>query len=745
MTTAERLQRAKEAQEAARQKRRDEDADARANIDRWLEGTIPLDLWAYARGAAKAPRSSTERARAFRARGREIPPIPPPADPWDRMICEFSALRFGLTFCMGDCPGMDEPLLKRPPSPRMERFVYDLQRKIYFGGLKHVRWPRGKGKTTWVKVVLIWCILYCHKRFPVVVEKIAGMAKVVVEEVWKRIYLTPKIAANFPEFAIPMRDVEATPQRARVQTYRGVRTDMKINSLDFHYYKFPTLQGYPNTGAIIAYRGADQAIRGININSSRPDFFFIDDPQTDTDAANPATVEKIEKNITSAVLGGGKTDQRISAVMASTPIEPDDVSETFADPKKHPEWETDTETFVVKWGDRRLADQYVELLDRADACPGSDSAEKARRVEAARKFYAEHRADIERGVEMMDDGDFDPRTEVSAYQHALWLLQTMKPRKFFAEFQMRPSRAQGLYKISPDDVSKRVNGYPFGIVPACCDRGILAFCDVNLAAGLRWEIGAFGTGRITATLAYGQYPAEGVRLVPEGIPASAVPSYLKPALKAVATTIMATRFQTEDGHDAPILGICFDGGYERKTVAEAVRELNQQVGQRLFFWSRGTSTDQFPRHQHEKACNGFEFEIVDDLTEAVYKEKMRGGDNCFTWRGVYGTHIVYNSDYYKEMSQTSYLAGPLDPSSSSFWGDSSARHFRFAQEVCAEQLVAKDHTAKRGTVYTWKKEATRPNHFGDTHAGLLAFASLTGAFDSAVAIAPKKEVYEYED
>lgn len=751
MTDAERLKRAKAAQVAARQKRRADAESARANIDRWLEDTYPIGsaeayLAAHPNALAAAQSlTSTERARAFRARSREIPPIPPPADPWARLMCQWSLLRFGLTFCMGSYPGMEKPLLKRPPSPRMERFVYALQWKIFFGGLKHVRWPRGKGKTTWVKIAILWVILYHHKHFPVVVEKTKGMAQIVVEEIWKRIYLSPKISASFPEFAIPMRDVEFTPQRARVQTYRGKRTEMKINSISFNYYKLPTLAGYPNTGALIAYRGADQAIRGINIDSARPDFFFIDDPQTDTDATNPRTVARIEGEITAAVLGSGELSERISAVMASTPIEPDDVSETFADPHKHPEWETDTEKLVVSWGDRELANRYIELLDHAAACPASETAEKVRRADAARTFYAEHRADIERGAEMMDDGDFDPRTEMSAYHHALWLLHTMKPRKFNAELQMRPSRAQGLYKISPDLVASRVNGYPFGTVPAVCDRGILAFVDVNIAAGLRWEVGAFGTGRICATLAYGQFPGENVRLVPEGIPASAVPGYLKPAMYTVAKTILSTRFMSEDGRALPVLGVCFDGGYERQAVSEAVRELNRRHGARLFWWSRGTSTDQFPRHQHEKACNGFEFEIVDDLTGATFKERMKGGDNCFTWRGVHGTHIVYNSDYYKEVSQTSYLAQQLSPSSSSFWGDKSLPHFKFALEICAEQLVAKDYTAKRGTAYTWRKEANRPNHFGDTHAGLLAFASLTGAFDAETSQQPKRPTYELED
>ena len=40
---------------------------------------------------------------------------------------------------------------------------------------------------------------------------------------------------------------------------------MRMDVSKFYYYKLPTIAGMPHTGAIIAYRGADQTLRGINI------------------------------------------------------------------------------------------------------------------------------------------------------------------------------------------------------------------------------------------------------------------------------------------------------------------------------------------------------------------------------------------------------------------------------------------------------------------------------------------------
>lgn len=709
MTTAERLERARIAQAEKRRQRAEANSRALAALVRHIAGTRPLPT------EAPAAQSATERSKRFRARGREIGPIPRCRHRRVRESCRLDLLRFGLTYCTDSYEGM-KPLLKRPPSPRMVRFVRALEDKILHGGLKHVRWPRGKGKTTWVKIAIIWAGLYGHKFFMVVVEKVKGMAHVVVDEVWKRIHLSPRFSADFPEFAVPMHDVMLSPQRMRVQTCCGKPTYMRQDVSRFHFYKLPTVAGYPNTGAIIAYRGADQALRGINIDSARPDFFFIDDPQTEDDARNPTTVAKIEKEITSAVLGSGELSERISAVMASTPIEPNDVSETFADPTKHPEWETETERLVVTFGPKPAMSEYLKLL-------AADPVD-------AHAHYLAHRAEIEDGVEMMDDGDFNPATECSAYEHALWMLFTMKAQSFYAEMQMIPSKAQGIYKISPKMVRERVNGIPFGVVPRACDQGLLAFVDVNAVAGLRWEIAAFGAGRVVATLAYGQYPAEGRRLYPEGLPESAIPGYLAPAIREVARTIMSVAFADEDGQPARVDGICFDGGWQTATVANAVEELNAAGISAA--WSKGFSSREYSRHHHERAAAE-----QAERAKRGQRAAVKAAEECHTWRSstFNGTFLAFNSDYWKEVSQTSYLAAPLDPSSSSFWGDDPTVHVDFAQEVCNEELLGKEQSTRYGSIWTWKKLRGLPNHYGDVHAGVMAYGAIRSYFDSIATVA----------
>lgn len=646
------------------------------------------------------PRSNTERSRKFRESSRELGEIPAPADAERRRAATESLMAFGLAYCLG--PGR---MLKRPPSPSMGAFVDALEQTVRHGGCRHVRWPRGKGKSTWLKIAALWSLVTGLRRFVVVIAATRPMADVAVAELWRYCSEDSVFAADWPEFAVPLADVALTPQRCRLQTFRGVKTHICENAR-YSYKRFAELDGYPQTGGIIAARGADQAIRGLNIDSMRPDFIFLDDPQTDEDARSTGPggqVDKIERRIQGAIQGLGDAGATPAAVMASTPIEPDDVSERYADPERHGEWLTTTTPLVVSFGPEEWRDRYLAELRRDDAAKDAARA-------TSRAFYAAHRADIERGAEVLDEADFDPAIEVSAYQHALNRLHAMKARAFNSECQMRPSRERGVFRLDAARVASRVNGHAFGEVPAACGNGVLAFVDVNDVVGLRWEVVAFGAGRVAATLAYGRHPERG-RLYPEGTPLSAVPSFLAPAMREVAAAIRAARFRRADGTEARVAAICFDGGWQTETVAQTCAELDR-AGGAFVVWSKGFDSRHYSRNHHEKAKT---------------TEGCRAAEECHTWLTANGRYLAFNADYWREVSQSSFLAAPLSPSSSSLWGTDPDAHWDYAAEVAAEVLEAKASDVRYGDVWKWRK--TGENHFGDTHAGCLAFGAIRGDFD----------------
>ena len=285
----------------------------------------------------------------------------------------------------------------------------------------------------------------------------------------------------------------------------------------------------------------------------------------------------------------------------------------------------------------------------------------------------------------------------------------MKAKAFYAECQMKPTAAQGVFKLDASKVAERINGYPLGTVPPQCDQGILAFVDVNDDEGLRWEIGAFGAGRIVAILAYGRYPAEG-NLIPDGTPLTAKPNFLKPAIRHVAKTIKSVRLQTASGPEA-VRGICFDGGWLTEAVAQVCAELDGQDGVAVC-WSKGFASSQYSRYHHEKA----------KVTEG-----LRAAEECHTWATANGQYLAFNTDYWKEASQSSFLAPPLSELSSSFYGDDKTAHFDFASEVAAEELQSKTEDRRYGSIWKWKVNGF--NHYGDCHAGLMVFGAIRGNYE----------------
>ena len=691
--TVRRLKKAQEAQAAAKRKREEAERREKENLAAHLAGTAwPSDASQSQDGRAELgqphPLSATERSRLFRERGRELPPIPAPADPWRRnFTCRYSLLAFGLNYGMEAVDGM-KPLLKRPPSPRMTNFIQALQNTIIFGGHKHVRWPRGKGKTTWLKIAIMWVSLYGYKRFSVVTEKTKSMGRELVDEVWQRIRLTPSIAADFPEFAVPMNDVAFTPQRMRSQTCQGRPTRMKMDIV-YGYYRFPSIPDHPHTGAIIAWRGAEQALRGLNIESTRPDFFFIDDPQTDEDAKNPETVSKIEDNIQGAVLGSGETNERISAVMASTPIEPDDVSERFADPKRHPEWMTETERFVRRWGDETLRDEYIALI-------AADLARQDFNLTESSRFYNERRAEIEAGVEMMDPSDFNPATEVSAYQHALWLYHSMKHKRFFSEMQMEPRRDETVISISPRLVLSRVRPaheaatLPEGTIMVC------AATDINPSYALTTAVVAFDSMRTATVIDHWRHPCH----IPSDLNDTEFHNAVYNKLAELAATF---RDRGLDSSSRDFHWAIDVSGAQSRPVNRFVYNLRHQTPNPLNAYAlRGLDNKWFnPRISTRK------FASVPGWNDTVLVlDKATGYE-----------HINYNKDKYELTAQRAWFSAVGSPGGISLFDTRAGRHEsheEFALQVCGEQLKWKPADPDRDRVgFKWDDRAYPRHDYGD--------------------------------
>lgn len=111
--------------------------------------------------------------------------------------------------------------------------------------------PRGFGKTTLVKLFILYCILFTNKKFILIISSTATLAENIVSDVWDM--LTEKnILGVFGDFRL------------------GIEKDTQ------------TLKKFGFRGRDITFAGigAGTSLRGLNIKNERPDVMIFEDIQT---------------------------------------------------------------------------------------------------------------------------------------------------------------------------------------------------------------------------------------------------------------------------------------------------------------------------------------------------------------------------------------------------------------------------------------------------------------------------------
>ena len=664
-----------------------------------LEGIAQRRAEREARGRAM---TGAERvAKHVAAKSELYGKIPPCANPEERERCRLDLVRFGLRYC--------PDFIRRPPSVRMERAIRKLQDAILTGGKVHVRWPRGKGKSAWEKIAMKWIACYGHRRFPLVLAVKSGVAFQFCLEVWISCRFEPHTVADFPEIAIPLQQIGESAQRRAHQRYRGQPTFIDVNTR-MDYRRFAVLEGFPNTGVIMAWRGFGSAVRGLNVYNTRPDFIVIDDPQKDGDAKSEVSVDELEKFITGTVEALSDTNTTLSGIMATTCIEPDDLSERFADPARHPEWMTYSDTLVISWPkDPEPMREYIHRVEK-------DLAMRDLKLTAARAWYVENREKIEDGVEMLDPGDGDyEHGDVSAFQFALHKLQAMKAR-FYAEYQGQPESSMAAMKLDVYEVQKHVNGTPRGVLPKFATHCV-AFCDVNSVAGLRWAVMAVGPANTAAIVDYGRWPHGTAPLFPAGTPNALQGGFVKIAMTHVATEINQRTFmRLADGRAVRVVSLVFDGGDWTAAIADVADKWNAArrtdktripVG-----WSRGYAWNRYRPH------------MLDGNIRSI-------GEHWHMARSPNGIYLAFMADYWREVAQLALQLPVGAPGGCSLWGTDKTAHHAFVQEVAAEELKTKFERPDGQTQWEWKK--TGENHWGDVVYGCFVVASSIGLYVPAEA------------
>ncbi len=488
---------------------------------------------------AYARRKAREGARQKKqsAKAREIAPIPPVED-LARKAAAMKSFRF---FCETYFP-------ERFPlawSDDHLTVIADFQRCIVDGGLQAVAMPRGSGKTTLAECAVLWAILRGEHEMVGLIGATQPAAREMLASLDTELRSNDRLAADFPEVCHPIRRLDGVNQCRLLFEGRPVVMKFEKDSI-----RLPSLPENPAASAIIKVAGLTGRVRGMKFTRPdgrvvRPKLVVIDDAQTDRSARSLKQTESRERLIAGTVLGLVGPNEKMSAIMPCTVIEPGDLAERFLDRQKRPEWcGRRTKLMLAMPAGLERWTEYWET--RAAGMREEDGGA------AGDAFYAEHRDELDRGAIAAWPARHPGALSAIQYGMNLYLEDAAA---FYAEYQNDPAAARSDEGASdPASIIVRQSPVARRVVPAACEY-VAVGVDVQQKL-LYWTAIAADPKATPAILDYNTWPdqkrqwftlRDATRTIQRAFAKQEAGSQLYAALEALVAEMVGIEFAREDG------------------------------------------------------------------------------------------------------------------------------------------------------------------------------------------------------
>lgn len=460
------------------------------------------------------------------------------------------------------------------------RCIAKLETAVLDGGQFAFAMPRGSGKTALVVAAALWCILYGHRRFVVLVGATDDAAVELLDSIKAAIETNDLIAADFPAAAVPVRELEGIHNRAGGQYDERTGERTRITWTDSEVI-LPTVKvgrkPAPSSGAVVRARGLTGRVRGMSHSTAggetiRPDLVILDDPQTDESAESPAQNAKRERIISKAVLGLAGPKVKIAAVMPCTVIAPGDMVDRALDRDLNPQWQGERTKLLYEFpANAELWDRYAELR--------RESLQAEQGITLATEFYRANREAMDAGARAAWPERFND-DELSAVQFAM-NLKIANYAAFMAEYQNDPVRLTfggDAKQLDAGALAKRLSGSPRFQVPRECTR---LTAGIDLGVRLAWyTVTAWTEAGGGVVVDYGCWPRQ-ARAVFDAADArpSLIDAYPRhtesqivfASLRDLAAEVLGRAYPREGGGETKVEKALVDAGWQSEAVYQAVR------------------------------------------------------------------------------------------------------------------------------------------------------------------------------
>lgn len=631
--------------------------------------------------------------------------IPDCVDPDRRLQCLADPERFLRTY-----------MLKKfcqPFGKVHQRIIQTIHDRASTGGKKAVAAPRGRGKSTIVKGMLIYATARELVRFIVPICATTNLAGRIYRDYRNEWGNNDLLLEDFPEICAPVRHLEGAPQRAARQHIDGHLTHINWSSTDF--LRLPRVPGNANDflksqgrkwspygGVKMAFAGLDAAFRGMNIDDDRPDCLIIDDPETRESAKSLQQIEDRIEIIEKDIEGLEGQDKPLAMVMVTTLQNTYCVSAQFTDPEQKPAWEGERYGWIQSWPDRLdLWDEYIARRRKAQRDGdrhGMDAVE----------FYLANREAMHAGVVMLADNFKeitlkDGRQAVhSAIQEAYNKIADTNLSAFKAEYQNDPDSEEQAETstLTPGRVAGQLSGLQQGEIP---DARVFSFVGIDIGKyKSHWVKLSCTRDLVSWVTDYGVVETHGLSKFSSE--------------QAIELAILESLKQFADGDvfaDAQPLLVLVDSG----DFSESIYEFCHQMGA-PFYPSKGWSMDRFRQKKQTEDYEPFLQSYAHKTADSKRRELWLYHVNTEFWKKWGQDRFLV--DAFMDHTRLAGSVALFDPPHADM-----KFHLQFARHMVSEseQLVPVDGKVNKRQ---WIVHDKNNNHWLDAYALACAAAGCTG-------------------
>lgn len=643
---------------------------------------------------------------ARRATGREIGPLECIADMTRRQSCRRSPLKFGQTYFSEH--------VYRQPSPDHREVWEEAKRAILKRGRYAFAMPRGYGKSSIMRICILWAVLYGLVKYVLIITSEIGLGTDFLGMIADELQDNELLRADFPELKC-FYALDGEPRKQGGQTVNGKKTKLLLSTECVQFPSFRDDERILSSEAIIEVKSITSRIRGrskrINGVPTRPQLCVLDDVQSDEMANSPEQVAKYLRVINKTIAGLGEKGGRMAIFFIGTVITSGDLCDILLDHKKSPRWRGKKSKLLYAFPNRLdlWEGEYADLLNASLLQYGDHRL--------ANNFYKAHREEMSEGAKIGWKACYEKGEDVDALQYAMNLYLDDK-EAFYSEQQNEPyvdeSTTQKI-RFHPGNLS----GYDRYVLPSWAS-GLYVGVDVQKALAY-YVVLACAKDFRTAVVDWGTWPQQ--RKKDFWYDAQKVRSWLDPhkteeasiktGLRSLLEHLQAISWHRVDGEAASITGGLVDAGY--KGYDAVIPLLNESAFQGKFFPVFGRS----PGVLREQFC------------ERRPREDEIVGHNLLLCEGVANTNwgilshqyiALYTNEWKTQLSQMCLL--PAEKAGSLvLWGEEMDRHSMYLRHLASEYP---ETVTGRVRMDIWHPIPHTENHLLDATIYALGAASIGG-------------------